>query len=108
MNNLYLTEITRTYWIQMLDEYWDEKSTPYTDDQDLWPYWLYEYFNEILSGESIGSDDITWNPEQHRLIPKYYILSSLVPPVKFYFVTMEEDDNLFKISCKRCNGFVIW
>ena len=37
MNNIYLTEIIRTYWLQMLDEYLDEKDTPYSDDFDLWP-----------------------------------------------------------------------
>ena len=29
MNNIYLTESMQTYWLQMLDEYWDEKDTPY-------------------------------------------------------------------------------
>ena len=28
MNNLYLTEIMQTDWLQMLYEYWDEKYTP--------------------------------------------------------------------------------
>ena len=46
-----------------------------------------------------------WKPEQHRLTPKYDILRSLVPPVKHYFVTMDEDGNQFKITCKRCNDF---
>ena len=45
MNNLDLTEIVRTYWLQMLDDYWDEKDTTYSYDYDLWPDWLYQYFN---------------------------------------------------------------
>ena len=47
-----------------------------------------------------------WKSEQHRMKPKYYIIRSFVLLVKNYFVTMEEDDNQFKITCKRCNGFV--
>ena len=92
----------------MLDEYWDEKDTPYINDSYFWPDRLYEYFNEIPLGESIESDDLTWNTEQHILIPKYYILRSFVPLVKRYFVTIDEDENIFKIRCKLCNGFVIW
>ena len=34
-------------------------------------------------------------------------MRSLVPPVKNYLVTMEEEHTLFKITCQRCNGFVI-
>ena len=34
-------------------------------------------------------------------------MSSLVPLLKQYNVTMEEDDNELKISYKHCNGFVI-
>ena len=37
---------------------------------------------------------------------KYDILHSLVTLVKEYFMTMEEDDNQFKITCQRCNVFV--
>ena len=33
-------------------------------------------------------------------------MRSLVPLVKHYFVTMEEDDTLFKINCQRYNYFV--
>ena len=33
-------------------------------------------------------------------------MRSLVPPIKNYLVTMEEDHTLFKIICHRCNGFV--
>ena len=28
MNNLHLTEIMQTYWLQMLDDYWDENIHP--------------------------------------------------------------------------------
>ena len=37
MNHLYLTESMLTYRLQMLDEYWDEKDTPYSDYFYLWP-----------------------------------------------------------------------
>ena len=33
-------------------------------------------------------------------------MRSLVPLVKHYFLTMEEDDNKFKITYQRYNGFV--
>ena len=39
----------------MLDDYWDEKYTPYSDDYCSWPDWLYKYFNELPLGESIES-----------------------------------------------------
>ena len=58
-------------------------------------------------GEAIESDYIMWKPEQHRLAPKYDIMRSLEPLAKHYFVTMEEDYNQLKITCQRCNGFVI-
>ena len=45
MNNIYLTETMQTYWIQMLDEYWYKTNKPYSDDYDLCPNWLYQYFN---------------------------------------------------------------
>ena len=28
---LYTTESIQTYWLHMLDEYWDEGDTPYSD-----------------------------------------------------------------------------
>ena len=37
MNNLYITERMRTYWLHVSDELWDEKYTPYSDDFDLCP-----------------------------------------------------------------------
>ena len=57
-------------------------------------------------GESIDIVFLVWNLEQHRLTPKYDILRTLVPLVKLYNVTMEDDDNQFKINLQRCNGFV--
>ena len=67
---------------------------------------MYKYFNELPLGESIESDYLTWKPEQHIATPKHDILRSLVPLVKHSFVTMEEDDNIFKITCQCFNGFV--
>ena len=46
-----------------------------------------------------------WKSEQHILTPKYEILCSLVTLLKYCFLTMEEDDNQFKITCQSCNGF---
>ena len=56
--------------------------------------------------ESIESAYIMCKSEQHRLIPIYDILRSFVLLVKHYLVTMEEDDNQFKINCQCCNGFL--
>ena len=39
MNALYLIEIMRIDWLQMLDEYWDEGDTPYSGGFDFWPEW---------------------------------------------------------------------
>ena len=85
----------------MIDEYWDEKETLYLDDYDLWTYWLHQYFNELLLYESIESDYLTWKSTQHRLTLKYYIMRSLVPLVKRYFLTIEEDNTILKITCQR-------
>ena len=52
-NNPYLTERMPADLLQMLDAYWDEKNTPYSDDFYFWPDWLYQYFNELPFGESI-------------------------------------------------------
>ena len=91
----------------MLDEYWDEKDKPYSDDFDFRPDWLYQYLNKLPLGEAIGIAYLTWKSEQNRLTPKYNILCSLAPLLKRYFVTMKEDDNQFKITCQRCNVFLI-
>ena len=40
------------------------------------------------------------------MTPKKNILCSLVPLVKHFFVTVEEEDNQFKITCQFCNGFM--
>ena len=40
------------------------------------------------------------------MTPKYDILRSLVPLTNHYFITMEEDNNQFKITCQNCNDFV--
>ena len=41
MNNLYLTEIMLTDWLQMLDDQWDEKDTPYSVIHYFWFDWLF-------------------------------------------------------------------
>ena len=89
----------------MLNEYWDEKDTTYSDNFYFWSDQLYKCFNELPLVEDIESAYLTCMSEQHRLTPKYEILCSIVLLVKHYFVTMEEDDNKFKINCQWCNGF---
>ena len=66
---------------------------------------LFQYQNELQLGEAIKSDCLmcSWG---EKLIPKYDILRSLVLLVKHYFVTMEGDDNKFKITCQCHNVFV--
>ena len=59
INNIYLTEIMRTDWLHMLDEYWDESDAPYSDDFDLCTYWLFQYYNELPLGKEIACAYIT-------------------------------------------------
>ena len=35
----------RTDWVQVLDEYWDEVDTPYSDGFYFYPEWLFQYYN---------------------------------------------------------------
>ena len=93
----------QTYWMHKLYKYWEEEDTTYSGDFDFWPEWLFQYYNELSLGESSKSAYLVWNSEQHRLTPKYYIMTSLVPLVKYYNVTMEEYYNQFKIICKHCD-----
>ena len=82
----------RTDWLHMSYECWDEIDTPYVDDFEFYPEWLFQYFNELPLGEDIESAYLMWKTEKHRLTTKCDILRSLVPLVNHYFVTMEEDD----------------
>ena len=50
----------RTGWLQMLDDYCNERDTPYSDYYDFWPDWLYPYLNELTLGEAIESYDLMW------------------------------------------------
>ena len=90
----------------MLYGFWGEIDTPYSDYFYSWSEWLFQYYNELPLYEDIESTYLMWKSEQYRIIPKYYILSSLLPLVKHYFVTLEDDDNKFKINCQHSNGFV--
>ena len=81
LNHWYLTESMWIYWLQMFDEYWYEKDTPYPDDFDLWPDWLLKYYNWLPLGESIEISYLMCNSEQHILKPKYDVMHSLVPLV---------------------------
>ena len=60
----------------------------------------------MMLSEAIDISYLMCKSKEHRLIPKYYILCSLVPPVKHYHVDLLVDDRKVKITCKRCNGFV--
>ena len=55
-------------------------------------------------GEGIESAYLMLKTEQQRLTPKYDIMRSLVPLVKQYNVTI--DDNKFNITCQCCNILV--
>ena len=37
----------------MLDGYWYEKDTPYSDGYDSWHDWLYQHLNEIQNNLSM-------------------------------------------------------
>ena len=60
MNIIYLTESIQADWLHMLDEYWDERDTPYPDGFDFWPDWLFKYYNDQPLVESIESAYLTW------------------------------------------------
>ena len=105
MDALYLTEIVRTYWMQTLDEYWNEGDTLYSGYFDFWPEWLFQYYNELNFGEAIESVSIVWKSEQHSITPRYDILRSLVPLLKYYTVNMEEDSDKLTVTFKLCNNF---
>ena len=43
MDSLYITESMKTYWLQILDEYWDEGDTPHSGDFGFRIEWLFQY-----------------------------------------------------------------
>ena len=43
-----------------LNESWDELDTPYSVGFDLWPEYLFKYYNELALGEYIKSDYLMW------------------------------------------------
>ena len=88
MYALYLTESMQTDWRQTLDEYWYQGDAPYSYGFGFCTECLFQYFNEMALGGAIEIDYLIWKPEQHKLIPKYYTLHSLVIFIKHYFVTM--------------------
>ena len=53
INALCLSESIQTDWLQRLYEYWEEVDTPYSDDYDLGPQWLFQYFNKVPLWEAI-------------------------------------------------------
>ena len=60
MYALYLTEGTRTEWLQRMDEYWNRVDKPYSGGFDFYPQWLFQYYNELPLGEAIESAYLTW------------------------------------------------
>ena len=42
-------------WLHILDEYWCEKDTPYSDGFDLCLDWMFQYCNELTLGKSFES-----------------------------------------------------
>ena len=96
----------RTDWLQKLDEYWYKIYTPYSCGFDFQTERLLQYCNELTLGEAIESDYLIWRSEKHGLAPKYDILRSLVPLIKQYNVTLEDDDIQFKTTCHHRSGFV--
>ena len=106
MDALYLTKSIQIEWMQTIDKYWYKGDTHYSVRFDLWPEWLFKYYDELPLGESIESADLMWNPEQHRLTPKYYIMRALVTLVKHYHVNFYNHNKKFKITYQCCNGFV--
>ena len=50
----------RIYCLQMLDEYWDEGDTHYSDDFDSLPEQLFQYYNELTLAEAIESAYLMW------------------------------------------------
>ena len=60
LDALYLTETTRTEWLQTLDEYLDEGDQTYSVSLYLWPQWLFQYYNELSIFEAIESVYLKW------------------------------------------------
>ena len=60
MNNIYITESMRKYWMHILDEYLDEEDTPYSDGFNFWIECLYQYFNELPLVEDVEIYYIVW------------------------------------------------
>ena len=69
MNALHLNKSMKKEWLKMLDEYWYEEDTPYSDSFGLWPAWLFRYYNEMPLGEAIKSSYLVRKSEQHILTP---------------------------------------
>ena len=91
----------------MIYEYLEERDTPFIEYFELLPDWLFQYFKYLPLGESIKIAYLVLMSELHRLTSKNKILHSLVPFVKKYFVTMEEDGNKLKTTYQCCICFVI-
>ena len=64
--------------------------------------------NDIQICEAIESDLPKWKSQQHRLTPKYYILSLFVTLVKYYqMICVDDNYKPFKITFQRFKRCVI-
>ena len=53
MDALYITRSMWTDWLQTSDEKWYESNTPQSGYFDIWPDWLFQYYNELSLGDDI-------------------------------------------------------
>ena len=60
MDTIYLIEIIRTEWLQIIDEYCDEENIPYSSFFYFCPQRLFQNNDELPMGESIESAYFTW------------------------------------------------
>ena len=87
----------------MLDEYWDEENTPFSNASEFWPQWLFQYNNKLPLCENIEIAYLIWKSEQHILTPKYAILRSFAPLVKYQHISEDDDgDKPLEITCQSC------
>ena len=62
IDELYLIESTIIEWIQIIYEFWYEVGKPYSEGFDIWLQWLFQYYYELVLGESIEIVYLTWKP----------------------------------------------
>ena len=63
IDEMYLTESMRTENSQTIHEYWYEGDATYSGDFYFWPQWMFQYYYELPTGETIESAYLTWKSE---------------------------------------------